>query len=191
MRKEKGVQKTRKPADPKVPDMPQYIPIQPLQHRPEQRTPPTIFPDYGQFPSTYPYNTLNPQFFEQSNLQSTVNPATINPSAGMYAPIPFVGQPLHPGMQNAVDYQTNGAQFANSDPSRQQVSVEVMSRPITMEGVYIDDTRSNKRPKIAIKRASLVFQVLILAPAPPGPKEIAPKPIVTTAPKVCRLEENG
>src|SRR5271170_5601736 len=181
MRKEKGVQKTRKPADPKVPDMPQYIPIQPLQHRPEQRTPPTIFPDYGQFPSTYPYNTLNPQFFEQSNLQSTVNPATVNPSAGMYAPIPFVGQPLHSGMQNVMDYQTNGPQYTNSNASRHQVAVEVMSRPSTREDVYIDDTRTNKRPKIAIKRTFLMFHVLIIAPAPAGPKEIAPKPFIPKA----------
>jgi hypothetical protein len=190
MRKEKGVQKTRKPVDPKLPDMPQYIPIQPLQPPSKQPTPATIFPNYGQFPSTYPYNTLNPQFFQQANLQSTVNPATINPSAGMYAPIPFPGQSLHSGMQNVMDYQTNGPQFTNSDPSRHQVSVEVSSRPITREDVYIDDTRTNKRPKIVVKRTSLIFRLLILAPAPPGPKIIAPKPIVPKAPKVCVFEGN-
>lgn len=156
MRKEKGVQKTRKQADSRLPDMPQYIPIQPLQPRPEQQpTPPTIFPNYGQFPSTYPYNTLNPQFFEQANLQSTVNPATLNPSAGMYAPIPFVGQNLQSGMQNVVGYGSNGPQFTNSDPSGRQVSVEIATRPNTREDVYIDDTRTNKRPKIAAKRTRL------------------------------------
>jgi len=150
MRKEKGVQKTRKPVDSKLPDLPQYIPIQPLQPRPEQQpTPPSILPNYGQFPSTYPYNTLDPQFFEQANLQSTVNPATLHPSVGMYAPIPFVGQPLQSGMQNAMDYRSKGPQLTTSDPSRQQLSVEITSRPIPREDLYIDDTRTNKRPKIS------------------------------------------
>jgi hypothetical protein len=43
---------------------------------------------------------------------------------------------LRPGMKKAMDYQTNEPQFANSDQSRQQISVEIMSRPFTREEVY-------------------------------------------------------
>ena len=184
MRKEKGVQKTRKAADNKLPDLPQYRPIQPLQPRPEQLNPATIFPNYGQFPSTYPYNTLNPQFFEQPNLQSTVNPVTINPSAGMYAPIPFAGQSLHPGMRNFTDYQTNGPQFVNSDPSRQQMSEEIANRSVKREDVYMDDTRTNKRAKITAKSKSPVFRTLIPVPGSVAPVEIAPKQVASKVPKV-------
>ena len=141
----------------KAPDMPQYLPIQPLPPRKESQQPPNVFPPYGQFPSTYPYNTLNPQFFEQPNLQPNIHPnvsthpATVNPSAGMYAPIPFAGQSLHPGIQNVMTYTSNGPQYASHDPANNQIS-DIVSGPVSREGVYMDDTRNVKRPKIEPKR---------------------------------------
>jgi hypothetical protein len=53
----------------------------------------------------------------------------------MYAPIPFVGQSLRPGMQNPV-----------VPPTPQNTN---------QEGVYMDDTRNVKRAKIEPKRISL------------------------------------
>ena len=145
----------------KPPDMPQYLPIQPVAPRNEQQQPAAssnIFPPYGQFPSTYPYNTLNPQFFEQPNLApnhlQSPQPATVNPSAGMYAPIPFVGQSLHPGMQNVMTNSSNGSHFSSQDPSTYQVAVEIKSGPTSRENVYMDDTRNVKRPKIEPKRTN-------------------------------------
>ncbi len=156
--------------------MPQYLPIQPLQpqqqqqsqnpqqQQPQQTAP--IFPSYGQFPSTYPYNTLDPQFFQQNfsqNIQpNTINPATINPSAGMYAPIPFVNQSIRPGIQPNPPKQSNGQQFqpetmmvsaepTNMSPSQpnQQSEFPVQSpNQSQREGVYTDDNRNVKRPKI-------------------------------------------
>ena len=150
--------------------MPQYLPIQPLQpqqqQKPQQSAP--IFPSYGQFPSTYPYNTLDPQFFQQNfpqNIQpNTVNPATINPSAGMYAPIPFVNQSIRPGIQPNSPRQSNGQQFQpqammvstqppNMSPPQpnQQSQFPVQSpNQSHREGVYTDDNRNVKRPKIEI-----------------------------------------
>jgi hypothetical protein len=142
--------------------MPQYLPIQPVPPRNESQQAPNMFPPYGQFPSTYPYNTLNPQFFEQSNLQPNLQPnisaqpATVNPSAGIYAPIPFAGQSLHSGMQNVMIYASNGPQYASHEPATNHVS-EIVSGPVSREGVYVDDTRNTKRPKIEPKR--IVFQV--------------------------------
>jgi hypothetical protein len=153
--------------------MPQYHPIQPVpprneqQQQQQQKRPQTnIFPPYGQFPSTYPYNTLNPQFFEQqSNLQQnnppniSAQPVTVNPSAGMYAPIPFVGQSLHPGMQNVMTYPSNGQPFRTESPSKGYITVEINSNPISREGVYVDDTRNVKRPKIELKRILPLFDL--------------------------------
>ena len=184
--------------------MPQYLPIQPLQsmqqpqqpqpQQPQQQLPqqqqsnPNIFPSYGQFPSTYPYNTLNPaQFFDQSfqqNIQpntTTVNPAIINPSSsssvGMYAPIPFVNQSLQPGIQPSMTSMSSngggGGQFQpqlmpstgqgppistqqQQHPRHLDFAVEITDPP--PRGVYIDDTRNVKRPKIEQKRTiSLPF----------------------------------
>ena len=141
--------------------MPQYLPIQPVPPRSQSQPAPNMFSTYGQFPSTYPYNTLNPQFFEQPNLQPSIQPnlsaqpATVNPSAGMYAPIPFAGQSLHPGMQNVMVYASNGPQYASHDPANNHIPVEIVGGPISREGVYIDDTRNVKRPKIEPKRTML------------------------------------
>ena len=150
--------------------MPQYLPIQPVpprnqqqqQTQQQQRPHTNMFHPYGQFPSTYPYNTMNPQFFEQqSNLQQNIppnvsaQPVTVNPSAGMYAPIPFVGQSLHPGMQNVMTYPSNGQNFSDEIPSNRPFAVEIPSRPISREGVYMDDTRNVKRPKIEPKSITL------------------------------------
>lgn len=155
--------------------MPQYLPIQslqpqqqqsqnPQQQQPQQTAP--IFPSYGQFPSTYPYNTLDPQFFQQNfsqNIQpTTVNPATINPSAGIYAPIPFVNQSIRPGIQENPSSQSNGQQFQPqvmilsaqpkniSPPQPNQQSQFTVQSPnqSQTEGVYTDDNRNVKRPKI-------------------------------------------
>jgi hypothetical protein len=182
--------------------MPQYLPIQPLQPMQQPQQPqsqisqqlpqqqqsnPSIFPTYGQFPSTYPYNTLNPaQFFDQSfqqNIQpntTTVNPAIINPSsssAGMYAPIPFVNQSLQPGIQPSMTSMSSnggggGQQFPpqlmpstgqgpptsmqQQHPRHLDFAVEITDPP--PRGVYIDDNRNVKRPKIEQKRTiSLPF----------------------------------
>lgn len=139
--------------------MPQYLPIQPVPPRLESHQAPSTFPPYGQFPSTYPYNTLNPQFFEQPNLQPIIQPnvsaqpATVNPSAGMYAPIPFAGQSLHPGMHTVMAYTSNGPQYLSHDPANNHVSG--VSGSINREGAYIDDMRNVKRPKIEPKRFTL------------------------------------
>jgi hypothetical protein len=131
--------------------MPQYLPIQPNQPRNGQPMS-DIFSAYGQFPSTYPYNTLNPQFFEQVNLANiqpniSTQPATVNPSAGIYAPIPFVGsQSLYPGMQNIIPFKSNGSQDSS------KVAAEVKKEPVNRDGTYSDDTRNAKRPKIDEKR---------------------------------------
>ena len=141
--------------------MPQYLPIQPLPSRTESQQALNMFPPYGQFPSTYPYNTLNPHFFERPNLQPSIQPnvpvqlATVNPSAGMYAPIPFAGQSLHPGMQNTMTYTSNGPHYAPHDPANNHVGVEIVGQPLSREGIYIDDTRNVKRPKIEPKRITL------------------------------------
>jgi hypothetical protein len=141
--------------------MPQYLPIQLVPARNESQQAPNMFPPYGQFPSTYPYNTLNPQFFDQPNLQPNIQPnvsaqpATVNPSAGIYAPIPFAGQSLHPGMQNVMTYTSNGPQYASHDPANNHASVKIVSGPRSREGVYMDDTRNVKRPKIEPKRIIL------------------------------------
>lgn len=135
--------------------MPQYLPIQPNQPRNGQPVT-NIFTPYGQFPSTYPYNTLNPQFFDQvnlANIQPTIpiQPTTVNPSAGVYAPIPFVGsQSLYPGMQNVIAYKSNGSQDSSN------VAAEIKKEPSNREGVYSDDTRNVKRAKIDEKRNFLV-----------------------------------
>jgi len=199
--------------------MPQYLPIQPIQpqkqqqsqvpqqqHPQQQQTNANIFPSYGQFPSTYPYNTLNPaQFFDQSfqqNIQpTTVNPATINPSAGMYAPIPFVNQSIQPGIQqDPASIPSNGGgggqQFqpqvmmatagqvpaAGQQPPRQGNFVVEITRPPS-RGIYVDDTRNVKRPKIEPKRIYPFFRLLphnykslIAASAQTAvPKPVAPK----------------
>lgn len=139
--------------------MPQYHPVQPQmqQLQPTEQTNASSFPSYGQFPSTYPYNTLNPQFFQQNFSQPNAPPqgTTINPSTGMYAPIPFVNplnQPLHPGMQNVMDMNSNGPQIAQNRQNS-QVGEEMSYHPMT-EGVYTDDTRNVKRPKIEPRRNS-------------------------------------
>jgi hypothetical protein len=140
--------------EPKLPDMPQYLPIQPVPSRNEHPIQPNTFPPYGQFPSTYPYNALNPQFFVQNlpqNLQPA-HPATVNPSAGMYAPIPFVGQPLHPGMQNVMTYPSNGSHLSSHAPSNSSLAVEAATGPTNREGLYADDVRNVKRAKIEPKR---------------------------------------
>jgi hypothetical protein len=148
-RKEKGVQRTRKIADTKPIPTPQYHPIQPIQQSQSAGQAPALFPPYGQFPSTYPYNTINQQYFTDpsftSNIQTNAAPTTVNPSAGMYAPIPFIGQSLRPGIQTAA---LPPSQF---QPPRLQVSVEV-NPPASREGVYMDDTRNVKRAKIEPKR---------------------------------------
>jgi len=170
--------------------MPQYLPIQPNIAPRNDQPAPNMFSQYGQFPSTYPYNTLNPQYFNQSNLSQNIQsnisspPVTVNPSAGIYAPIPFVGQSLHPGMQTVMTYPSNSPPFPPQQLHNSQISVEIDSGSINREGVYIDDTRNVKRPKVEIKR-TLPLPILrvadfffILA----APKEVAPKPV---APKVC------
>ena len=166
--------------------MPQYHPIQPPiqqihpQIQPAPQTNANLFPSYGQFPSTYPYNTLNPQFFQQNYPQPnpTAQPTTVNPSAGMYAPIPFVNQThnqsLRPGMQNLMTMNSNGLQIPAQNRSMNQVKVEMSVRPVT-EGVYSDDTRNVKRPKIEPKCNTPASRLLKLVTAA-QPKELAPKP---------------
>jgi hypothetical protein len=63
-----------------------------------------------------------------------------------------------------------------------QVKVEMSDRPVT-EGVYSDDTRNVKRPKIEPKCNSPASSVLKLVIAG-QPKELAPKP---KPPKVVLL----
>jgi hypothetical protein len=63
-----------------------------------------------------------------------------------------------------MNYNSNGHQFPQ--PLKQPVS----------EGIYNDDTRNVKRPKIEPKRNSLSTK-LTLAPTN-TPKEIAPKPVL-------------
>jgi hypothetical protein len=106
-------------------------------------------PQYTQFPSTYPYNTLNPQIFNQQFTPSAPQPATSYPPAGLYAPIPVVGQP-QPGVQMLKNESTA------PPPPHSNITVEIPQIPMNREGVYMDDTRNVKRPK--------------LAPAPIAPK---------------------
>ena len=140
--------------------MPQYLPLQPVQPRLDQQTS-NIFPSYGQFPSTYPYNTVNPQFFQQTNHlvpNMPAQPTTVNPSAGLYAPIPFIGQSLHPGVQNIVNYNSNGANYHPLPISNNQsvINQPTANPPAIREDVYLDDTRDIKRPKIEIKRIVII-----------------------------------
>jgi hypothetical protein len=162
--------------------MPQYHPIQTTmqpQLQPAQQSNTNPFPSYGQFPSTYPYNTLNPHFFQQNLPQSQAPPqtTTVNPSAGMYAPIPFVNPPFnqqqHPGMQNLMDMNPNGSQLAPQIRPKAQGSVDMSNRPM-VEGVYMDDTRNVKRPKIE-PRCNFPISTMLTSVIPAPPKELAPK----------------
>jgi hypothetical protein len=162
-RKEKGVQRTKKliPQDTK-PQTPQYVPVQQqqpqiLQTAPSQ-LPPNIMPQYTQFPSTYPYNTLNPQVFNQQQYNQTASQqGAMPPASGLYAPIPFIN-PSQPYVQTQPTHPQQ-----STIPLRPNFAVEITNRPVSREGVYVDDTRDLKRQK--------------LAPAP-GPTPIAPKPNV-------------
>jgi len=149
---------------PKPAPMPQYHPMQLQQPQLQQQSQPTqqpqtFLPQYGQFPSTYPYNTINHQFFTDQNFTTNMQqgqPATVNPSAGMYAPIPFVGQTqsIRPGMQNTIDLTTNGGyhpQLLSQPQQQRQIAVDI-AQQISREGIYIDDTRNVKRVKIEPKR---------------------------------------
>jgi hypothetical protein len=153
--------------------MPQYLPVNPMQGvqpiQPRLSQPiSNIFPSYGQFPSTYPYNTLNPQLFQQpTNLQTNLPlqniqpdlPSTIDPSAGIYAPIPFASQllqqkinmiqpqPLQQEPQQQINDQTNGTNNLNSA----QVIPEIPKSNIN-RGIYKDDTREAKRAKVEFQR---------------------------------------
>jgi len=150
--------------------MPQYLPVQQQlpqqpQTQPQQlqptpsQPPPNLMQQYPQFPSTYPYNTLNPQVFAAQQFNQTqAQPAQINPTSAMYAPIPFVGQ-SQPIMHQPIPP-------APSASPRPSFAVEIPSKSINRQGLYIDDTRDIKRPKLAP------------APIAPAPAPIAPKPAI-------------
>jgi len=76
---------------------------------------------------------------------------TVNPSAGLYAPIPFVAQAIQPTLQNIAGHSfETGAK----PPSLTQspFAVEVEATRTNREGVYVDDTRNVKKAKIEPKR---------------------------------------
>ena len=77
---------------------------------------------------------------------------TVNPSAGMYAPIPFINQSPNPGIQKVMAYTANGPQYPNQDFPHSRVSVEIQNHPVDRQGIYLDDTRDVKRPKIEPRR---------------------------------------
>lgn len=139
------MQRTKKLPQDTNPQMPQYLPIQPQpQQHPALSQSPNLIPQYGQFPSTYPYNTLNPQIFGNQQFNpSPSQPGTINPAAGLYAPIPFVGQHAQPGLQPINSNTTT----LNAPSPHQNFAVEIVAKPLIREDVYIDDTRDIKRPK--------------------------------------------
>jgi hypothetical protein len=141
--------------------MPQYLPVQP---RPSPSDQPAISnanviqPQFRQqfqqqFPNTYPYN-LDPHFFNQGNLQGTIpaqQPMTVNPSAGLYAPIPSLGQTIQPALQNVVS-QSSGNGTNPAARIHSPFAVEVQVAPINREGVYVDDTRNAKKARIDAQR---------------------------------------
>lgn len=165
--------------------MPQYLPLQP-NNPATQQSASTVFPTYGQFPSTYPYNTLDPQFFQQ-NLQPNISAQSvaINPSAGMYMPIPPTGRTLRPEMLNVTNYSSNGPIVTPQNLSTDQAPIATTSGLANPEDVYTDDIRNAKRPRVEYKRKPILLIVLSLAVAT-TPKETAPK---VAAPKVSNLHQ--
>jgi hypothetical protein len=75
-------------------------------------------------------------------------------------------------MQNLMTMNSNGPQTP-ANRSNNPVKVE-MSNHSVMEGVYADDTRNVKRPKIELKCNSSASSLLTVVAA--APKELAPKP---------------
>ena len=147
-----------------MPSQPQYQ-MQSVQHNaaiePAQILTP-IYPSYSQFPSTYPYNTVNPQLFQQGQQQNIV-PVPVNPSSIMYAPIPSVSQFLNQPVPNAESPQWYNP--AERSATNAQFNVEIKSGSINKEGVYVDDARDPKRAKLTLTGASKEL------------KPIAPKPV--------------
>jgi len=107
-----------------------------------------------QFPNTYPYNALGADFLNQGYLQGNPpiqQPMTVNPSAGLYAPIPFVAQAIQPALQNIAGHSfETGVKPASG--TQRPVAVEVEVTRTNREGVYADDTRNVKKAKIEPKR---------------------------------------
>ena len=145
--------------------MPQYLPVQPRpspSDQPAISNPNVIQPQFQQqfqqqFPNLYPYN-LSPNFFSQGNLQGIApapQPMTVNPSAGLYAPIPSLGQIVQPAFQNVVS-QTSGNGGRPAAGTHSPFAVEVQVGPINREGVYVDDTRNAKKARIDQQRT--IFQ---------------------------------
>jgi hypothetical protein len=105
-------------------------------------------PNFEQYPTTYPYNTLNPQIlanlpFSQAQGQQIASQQQQLP---FYAPIPF--PPIQPAPSPRLPIQPTPSPAAQIRAvPRQQVSVEVISKPLNREGMYIDDPRQQKRPK--------------------------------------------
>lgn len=93
----------------------------------------------------------------------------MNPSAGIYAPIPFIGQGLHPGVPRSLNSASNGAQPA-----------ETKQNEAIGDDVYKDDIRSVKRPKLEAKPPNPVS----VGTPPIAPKETPPKSETPIAPKV-------
>jgi len=130
--------------------MPQYLPVQP---RPPPSDQPVISDPNGfnqQFPNTYPYNTLSPHFFNEGNFQRIApaqQPMTVNPSAGLYAPIPSLGQTITPAIQN-VGARASGNGVSPVARTNSPLAVEVRVGPTNLEGIYVDDTRNAKKARI-------------------------------------------
>jgi hypothetical protein len=72
---------------------------------------------------------------------------TVDPSAGLYAPIPFIGQVIRPALQNDVAQPSQNGPRPPS-PTNSPFAVEVKATPINREGIYVDDVRNVKKARI-------------------------------------------
>lgn len=81
----------------------------------------------------------------------THEPMTVNPSAGLYAPIPSLAQSVQPAFQNVVS-QTSGNGVQAAARTHSPFAVEVQVAPINREGVYVDDKRNVKKARIDHQR---------------------------------------